>query len=281
MNLLGAHLSIVGGYHRAVSKGAAFGMSALQIFVKSQLQWASKKTSNSELELYEISRKEHPEVEVVFAHGSYLYNFSSPEYELVKRSKQCMLNELELCDALGLPYLVIHPGSHMGCGEMKGIERVIQNLTDVLGQDQGSTTICIETTAGQGSSLGFRFEHLRDIISGVGRRVGACVDTCHIFAAGYDIRSYAGYRSVIEEFDRVVGFPFLKVVHLNDSRGELGSRVDRHTHIGRGKIGKQGFRFFMQDAHFEAIPKVIETPKKMNGKDMDSVNLQILRGLIA
>jgi len=280
MTLLGSHISIAGGYHRAVEKGAALHLSAIQIFPKNQLQWASKQLSDGEIESYRESRSKHPEIAIVFAHGSYLYNFASPEDALVEKSKACLTNELVLCDVLSLPYLVIHPGSHMGTGEQRGLDRVVENLGAVLEKGQGSTTVCIETTSGQGYSLGSRFEHLRDIIQGVGKRIGACIDSCHIFAAGYDIRTRRGYQKVMDEFNRVVGFSFLKVIHLNDSKGELGSQSDRHAHIGHGKIGRKSFRFFMQDPQFFALPKVIETPKKLGGREMDSVNIQILRGFV-
>jgi deoxyribonuclease-4 len=280
MNLFGVHLSIGGGYHRAVEKGTALGVNAIQIFTKNQLRWEPKQLTTEERARYLASRSEHPEIRIVFAHGSYLYNFSSPDGTLVARSKKNLVNELMLCDVLSLPYLVVHPGSHMGAGESRGIDRVVRNLRDVIHGDDGCTALCIETTAGQGDSIGYRFEHLRDMIGGMGERACACVDTCHIFAAGYDIRFSDGCDAVIEEFDRIVGLRFLKVIHLNDSRGGLGSRIDRHAHIGKGEIGTDCFRFFMRDPRFTVIPKVIETPKKLRDRDMDGENIRVLRELM-
>jgi deoxyribonuclease-4 len=281
MILLGAHVSIAGGYHKAVEKGGRLGLSVIQIFPKNQLQWASKELEKQEIQSYFQSLKEYTQIKLVFAHGSYLYNFASPDDKLITQSKYCILNELDLCSALCLPYLIIHPGSHMGSSESKGIERIIQSLKHVLENDHGTTAICIETTAGQGTGLGYKFEHLRDIIQGVGPdRIGACIDTCHIFAAGYDIRTLNSYRRVIDEFDRIVGLSYLKVVHLNDSKGELGSRIDRHMHIGHGVIGKESFKYIMRDQRFLDIPKVIETPKTQNGKEMDRVNIEVLRSFV-
>jgi deoxyribonuclease-4 len=281
MVLLGAHISIAGGYQRAVEKGCCLGVSVVQIFTKNQLRWADKHLQQKDITLYRDARENNPEIQQVFAHGSYLYNFASPDKILANRSIRSIINELNICDKLGLPYLVIHPGSHMGAGELSGINEIIGNLNIVLDRYNGKVLICIETTAGQGNSLGYRFEHIRDIIHGVGdRRLGVCLDTCHIFSAGYDIREFSGYQSVIDQFDQTVGLTNLKVLHFNDSKGGLGTRIDRHMHIGQGEIGENCFKLFMSAKRFEGIPKVIETPKKEPWGEMDIVNLNLLKSYV-
>ena len=245
MLLLGAHTSIAGGYHKAVVRGSKLGLGTMQIFTKSQLKWSSKPITKQDIDLYKKAMSEHRGIKPVFAHGSYLYNFASPEHQLVEQSIHFIQDELDRCTGLNLPFLIIHPGSHMDSGEDEGIKRIISSLKTILAGDTGRTVICIETTAGQGTGLGFRFEHLKDIISGVGvERIGACLDTCHIFAAGYDIRTYSGYQSTIELFDKIVGLSHLKVIHLNDSKEGLGSGIDRHAHIGMGMIGMKCFQYF-------------------------------------
>jgi deoxyribonuclease-4 len=192
-----------------------------------------------------------------------------------------MLDELNRCDALDIPFLIVHPGSHGGAGETAGVGRVISCIEKVLANFKGNTTLLVETTAGQGTGLGYRFEHIRDIVDGVrDRRIGACIDTCHIFAAGYDIRSGGAYRRTMREFDRIVGLAQVKAIHLNDSKGALGTRIDRHTHIGRGRIGLRAFSMIMRDSRFEHIPKILETPKKPEGRDMDSENIELLKSLL-
>ncbi len=278
MLLLGAHISITGGYHRAVEKGSRLGVNVVQIFTKNQLRWADKQLQQKDITLYRDALDTYPEIRQVFAHGSYLYNLASPDPVLANRSIRSIVNEMNICDMLGLPYLVIHPGSHMGAGESSGIDEIIGNMNIVLDRYNPKVLTCIETTAGQGNSLGYRFEHIRDIIHGVGeKRLGVCLDTCHIFSAGYDIRDFSGYQSVIDLFDHTVGLSYLKVVHLNDSKGGLGTRIDRHMHIGQGEIGENCFRLFMKDKRFEGIPKVIETPKKEPQEEMDIVNLNLLK----
>jgi deoxyribonuclease-4 len=191
-----------------------------------------------------------------------------------------MLDELNRCAALGIPLFIMHPGSHGGAGEVVGIERVVSRIEGVLDQYSGDTVLLIETTAGQGTGLGYRFEHIRDIIGGVrDRRIGACIDTCHIFSAGYDIRTRGALHRTMHEFDRIVGLQYVKALHLNDSRGALGARIDRHMHIGRGEIGLGAFSMIMRDRTFAFIPKILETPKKLDGRDMDRENLERLQSL--
>jgi deoxyribonuclease-4 len=281
MILLGAHISIGGGYRNAVVKGSELGCSAVQIFTRNQLRWKSSPLRQSEIIHYQKVLQENDSIKIIFAHGSYLFNFCSSNKRTVHLSKRSILDELDRCARLNLPYLVIHPGAHLGMGEQAGVEKIIIHLTSVLKKYEDETQICVETTAGQGTNLGFRFEHIRDIIHGIGDgRIGVCLDTCHIFAAGYDLRTSNSYHATIELFDKIVGLANLRVIHLNDSKGFLGSRLDRHEHIGRGALGRRCFEYFMNDVRFEKIPKVIETPKKLDHKDMDSINLEVLRQCI-
>jgi deoxyribonuclease-4 len=218
---------------------------------------------------------------MVLAHGSYLLNLAADprdREEISRRSSETLLDELNRCAALGIPYLIIHPGSHGGQGERRGVENVLSRITEVMDRFQGDTMLLVETTAGQGRGVGYRFEHIRDIIAD-DERIGACMDTCHIFSAGYDIRTPRQYRRTILEFDRVVGIGRLKALHLNDSRGGLASHIDRHAHIGRGEIGMRGFSRFMGDETLASVPKILETPKRRDGIDMDRENLTILRRL--
>ncbi len=281
MTLLGAHVSIAGGYHRAVERGVGLDLPVIQIFLKNQVRWVSNIPGASDFDRYDRTRAVHPELRMICAHGSYLYNFASPDDSLAGRSIESLCDELRIGARMNIPYLVVHPGSHMGDGEIIGVKRVSMRLRSVFELCASTTLICIETTAGQGSGIGYRFEHIRDIIGGVGNgTLGACIDTCHIFSAGYDIRTCEEYESTIDEFRKVVGFDALKVIHLNDSKGALGARIDRHQHIGEGGIRSDAFRFIMNDKHFLSRPKIIETPKKRNGNDMDRKNIDVLLGLV-
>jgi deoxyribonuclease-4 len=215
------------------------------------------------------------------AHDSYLINLASPDDALWDRSKRALLDELRRCDLLGLEQLVVHPGAHVGSGESEGIGRIAAAL-DWIQAEEGDldVKIALETTAGQGTSIGHQFEHLRDIFTEVQEpeRLFVCLDTCHIFAAGYDIRRQQDYSETIELFDAIIGLEKLKVIHLNDSKRDLGSRVDRHEHIGKGFIGEDGFRWFLNDPRFVEVPKILETPKGSDDSyDVD--NLAVLRFL--
>jgi len=281
MTLLGAHVSIAGGYHRAVERGESLDVPVIQIFLKNQVRWNSKIPDSSDFDRYDRARVLCPGLKVICAHSSYLYNFATPDKTLADRSIDSLCEELRIGARMNIPYLVLHPGSHMGDGEIIAVKRVSKRLRSVLERSVSTTRICIETTAGQGSGIGYRFEHIRDIIGGVGRGgLGACIDTCHIFSAGYDIRTSDVYESTIAEFKEVVGIDILKLFHLNDSKGALGARVDRHQHIGNGEIGVGAFGFILNDRRFLTLPKIIETPKKTNGGDMDRKNIDVLLGLV-
>ena len=277
---LGAHMSVSGGVDKAIDRARSAGCTALQIFLKNNTQWEGKPLEDevvarwrSEIVRGDLGRP--------IAHNSYLVNLASPRADLVKKSAANMLDDLRRAETLGVPGIVTHPGAHMGEGEAKGVERIAKQINILFDRTPGNpTALYLETTAGQGSSIGHRFEHLRDIIALVEdkSRVGVCVDTCHIFAAGYDIRTPETYAATFEEFDRVVGLDLIRAFHVNDSKKDLGTRVDRHTHLGQGFIGEEGFRCLMCDARFASIPHILETPKDETLEE-DRMNLATLRRL--
>ena len=277
---VGAHMSISGGLHLAVQRALQVDCRALQIFTKNASQWKAKPLSGEAVELFRTAREESG-LGVVFAHDSYLINLASPDPHLLEKSIAAMGDELERAERLGLPFVVSHPGAHKGDGEAAGLARVASSLDEVHRQHPDlEAKILIETTAGQGTSLGFRFEHLASIIEQVEQpeRLGVCLDTCHIFAAGYDLRTPESWNRTMDEFQRLVGFEWLQAIHVNDSKKDLGSRLDRHDHIGEGALGLEAFRCLMQDQRLEGIPKVLETHKGPDLED-DRRNLATLRQL--
>ncbi len=275
--LLGAHLSIAGGIPRAAESAARLGCNALQIFVKNSNRWEGKKVSDEEALEFKTLILQHG-VKSIAAHSSYLINMASPDEDLRQRSIAAFIDELKRCAQLDVQSLVMHPGSHRNEGEASGLKRIIDSLSQVQDSSDAGVQITLETTAGQGSSLGHRFEHLRDIISGLSAppSIGICMDTCHIFASGYDIRTKEAYEDTMDKFDSVIGFSRLSLVHLNDSLKPLGSRVDRHEHIGLGHIGDEAFKNLITDPRFEKISKILETPKDRDGLG-DKENLARLR----
>jgi len=276
--LLGAHMSIAGGAFNAILEGERLGCTTIQIFTKSSNQWKAKKLTDEELERFRAEQK-RTGIKPVIAHDSYLINLGSPDAALVQKSREAFLHEMERCDLLNIPYLVTHPGAHVGQGEEWGLKRIAESIDWVHERnDDFKVNIALEVTAGQGSSLGYKFEHLTTIIEHARHpeRIKVCIDTCHIFAAGYDISTDEGYHKTISEFDRIIGLKSLVAIHLNDSKKPLGSHVDRHEHIGKGQIGEKPFGFFLRDKRFAKIPKLLETPKE---NEMDRVNLAILRRL--
>lgn len=279
--LLGAHFSIAKGLDQAVYEAAAYGCTALQMFTKNASTWKERIVSEQEILAFEKAKTDTG-VTRIASHAAYLLNLASPEPQKYRMSVAALARELERCAALSLPFLILHPGNHMGAGEAAGIQRVAEGVNHVFGEFKAPRTrLLLETTAGQGSSVGGRFEHIRSIMEGITdpKRVGACLDTSHIFAAGYDIRTREAYEKTLAAFDEIIGLKQLAVIHLNDAKRELGSGVDRHEHIGRGQIGLEAFRFIMQDPRFEGIPKIIETPKKEGDTDWDRINLDRLRSL--
>ncbi|MRR33689.1 deoxyribonuclease IV [bacterium] len=281
MDYLGAHMSIAGGLHKAVERGITAGCGVIQVFTQNSNQWRGKPVSDSEAALFREKREEAGLRDVV-SHDIYLINLASAPGEVREKSLAGFLEEMERCARLGIDKIVMHPGAHLGEGEETGIRRIVEAFDLLFEQGKDFTgKVLLETTAGQGSNVGYRFEHLREIrqLSSFPHRFGICYDTCHTFAAGYDITSDEGYREVFEEFDRVLGLENLLVFHFNDSKKGLNCRVDRHEHIGQGSMGINGFRLIMNDARFARTPKILETPKG-DQDEMDAVNLKTLRDLV-
>lgn len=281
--LLGAHMSISEGLYKAFLRGKEVGCTTIQIFTKNSNQWKVKDLTEEEILKFKEAQKETG-ISPVVAHDSYLINLGSPDRELLQKSREAFLVELKRCDQLDIPYLVMHPGSHVGAGESEGIKRIAESLNWALEKTPRSRVmILLENTAGQGTNLGYRFEHLAEILEQVEEkpRFGVCLDTCHLLAAGYDIRTEPGYQRTLQEFDGTVGLSRVKVIHFNDSKKGLGCRVDRHEHIGEGCLGLEAFRCFLKDERFKEVPKILETPKdKKNEAESDRKNLNRLRELL-
>jgi deoxyribonuclease-4 len=277
---LGAHQSIAGGTPRAIERGLEVGCRVVQIFVKNSNRWVGRPLDRPEARAFRSAAR-GANLSRVIAHTSYLINLASPVTQLRRQSIDALVEEIERCRKLGIPDLVYHPGAHCGEGEAAGVARIAASLDEVFARTAGARTrILLETAAGQGSCVGHRFEHLRDILGAVraNRRVAVCFDTCHVHAAGYDLVTREGYSETIAAFDRTVGLSRLAAIHVNDSKKPRGSRVDRHEHIGRGTIGRAGFRNLMTDPRLAAIPKFLETPKD-DTLAHDKKNLAVLRRL--
>lgn len=278
--LLGAHVSTSGGVGKAPANGHNLGCEAIQVFTRNQMQWTARALSAKEIAEFRRGLLDY-RIKMVVAHDSYLINLGSPNGEILKKSLGAFADEVERCEQLGIPYLVFHPGSHVGSGETAGLKRIAKSINEVLKRKKGYVTqVLLETTAGQGSNLGYRFEQLAEILAWVKdqRRVGICVDTCHIFAAGYDLRTGPAYEASIQELDEKIGLKRVRAFHLNDSKKGLGSRVDRHENIGKGELGLEPFRLLLNDLRFAAIPMLLETP---GGDDAYRRDLKTLRSLIA
>ena len=276
--LLGAHMSISGGVSTAIERARSVGCTAMQMFVKNNMQWFARPLTREEARTF-LEHQQRSELLSAFAHANYLINLAATNGQFHANSIRSLSEELVRADQLELPFLVLHPGAHLGAGEEAGLEKVVQSIDRVLYDlSKIKTRIALETTAGQGSCLGNKFEHLAYIISRVREpeRLCVCLDTAHVFAEGYEIGSDASVRKTFREFDRVVGLDRLAAIHLNDSKTACGSRVDRHEHIGKGKIGLPAFRFIMGDRRFRKIPKVLETPKSKDLRE-DVINLRTLR----
>ncbi|MBI4827725.1 MAG: deoxyribonuclease IV [Nitrospinae bacterium] len=278
----GAHMSIAGGVERAVERGAKAGARAIQIFTKNNTQWKGKPIGEAEAAAF-ADNMARLKVAAVAAHDCYLINLAAPDPVISQKSRAAFLDEIERADLLNIPNLVFHPGSALNQSEPEGIARVAESLNWLITQRPASrVTLALETTAGQGSSLGWRFGQIAAIIERVERRerLGVCFDTCHVFAAGYPIDEPEGYERTMREFDAVIGLARLKLFHMNDSLRERGSRVDRHEHIGQGRIGLKGFRLLVNDPRFVNTPMILETPKDETGRD-DIINLRRLMRLAA
>jgi deoxyribonuclease-4 len=308
MPLFGAHMSIAGGYHNALLHAQEYGCDTVQLFVsqprawpvtaapagktifqsgkfltKSANQWRAKELTDDDINTFHETLC-NTRLRLPLAHGSYLINLASPDETLYRRSIEAFVVELQRAERLGLSYLVTHPGSHLDSGEEAGLRRVALALDEVHARCPGfHVEVLLETTAGQGSNLGHRFEHLARILSLVAepQRLGICFDTCHVFAAGYALAPRRAYRATLDEFDRLLGLDRLRAFHLNDSLKPQGSRVDRHAHIGLGCLGLEPFRLLVNDRRFRDRPMILETPKDDPADgDMDAVNLRVLRDLV-
>ncbi len=280
--VLGAHMSIAGGVHRAIERGEALRCTALQLFTRNNVQWRAAPLAAEDCERFRTDwQRSH--IGPIVAHANYLIDLASAHKLVARRSLDGLIVELQRAAALGIRWVVLHPGCHQGAGEEKGLSQAAELARRALDATSGlAAGVLLETTAGQGTALGHRFEHLAWLLDAIGApdRLGVCLDTCHVFAAGYDLRTAAGYRAVMGEFDRVVGLDRIRAIHVNDSKRELGSRVDRHEHIGRGKLGRLAFQILMRDARFAEVPKLLETPKEdARGKCWDATNLSLLRRL--
>ncbi len=280
---LGAHESIAGGFDKAIERGLKVGCDTLQIFSKSNNQWAASAIQPEDAKRFQQAAKQSG-IGPVFSHTAYLINVGSPEKENWEKSREALKVELERAATLGLSFIVLHPGSRKETDEAACLQRIAEAVAWVIDKTKGSPVrVLYEIAAGQGSSVGYSFEHLRDLLRLTDRpdRTGICLDTCHMFAAGYDIRTKAAYEKTFGEMDRIVGIRNIRAVHLNDSKKELGCRVDRHEHIGKGSIGLEAFRCLMNDARFRDVPMVLETPKDEETLAEDMENLRVLRGLVA
>ncbi len=270
---LGVHVSISGGMHKALVRGMELAVNTIQVFLKNSNQWEAKPYSSAEIDKF-LASKGDKGIEHIFAHSGYLINLAGAG-DMLEKSVRALSDEIRRAHQLGIGSVVIHPGSHLGAGLDEGINKIAGSM-DRAFQDAGArdVKILLETTAGQGNAVGFKFEHLRRIIDLCTHRdrIDICLDTCHIFAAGYDISSKKGYMETMDEFDSIIGIDRLKLIHLNDSKKGCGSLVDRHEHIGLGMIGEKGMTHILHDSRLAHIPMVLETPKDDDGSDMKNLN---------
>jgi deoxyribonuclease IV len=277
----GAHVSAAGGVDLALDRAAEFAMTSCQVFTKNERQWNAKPLDPGVVERF-LARCCDRGMGTIISHDSYLINMATPDDSLWERSRLAIQEELRRCDELKIPYLVSHPGAHVGSGMDAGIPRIAEAINRVHDEmPDGKSMILLETTAGQGTTIGSKFEELAAIIDLVAdkARVGVCLDTCHVFAAGYELRNAAGFKSTLDAFDSIIGLSRLKCIHLNDSQKGLGSRVDRHTHIGEGELGDSAFTLIVNEPRLNGLPGVLETPKGDDEK-ADGINLARLRGLV-
>jgi deoxyribonuclease-4 len=274
----GAHMSTSGGIWKALQRGHSIRCEIIQVFVKNNMQWLGKPLSPQDVALYADERARYP-FACVFGHTGYLINLAAPASENRDRSIQSLVQEIQLATRLALPFLVLHPGAHLGAGEAAGIKQIAAGLDEVCAMTKESPVrIALENTAGQGTCLGNKVAHLAAVFERVKKpeRLGVCLDTAHFFAAGYDIRTPKGWNAAIREVASLIGLKQILAFHLNDSKTDLGSRVDRHEHIGKGKIGKEAFRHIVNDGRFKNHPGCLETPKSEDMHE-DVQNLRVLR----
>jgi deoxyribonuclease IV len=275
-------MSIGGGVHRAIERSRSIECTAMQIFVKNNMQWFARPLERKEISAF-LDHAQRAELQSAFAHANYLINLATTNPQFHANSLRALSEELVRADQLELPFLVLHPGAHLGAGDEAGLARIVESIDHVFAAlpKKTKTRLALETTAGQGSCLGHRFEHLAYIIANVreSERLCVCLDTAHVFAAGYELATEKSTKQMFTEFDRIIGLERLVALHLNDSKTARGSRVDRHEHIGKGRIGLEAFRFIMRDRRFRKIPKVLETPKGKELKE-DVANMRTLRSLL-
>ncbi len=279
MPLLGAHESVAGGLHLAFDRIKKVGGESLQIFTRNQRQWHPAPLKAEEIDAFKEAHEKNGKM-IVASHGSYLVNLATAKDDLLEKSVDAFRLELQRCDQLAIPYVVLHPGSHGGAGVEVGLERFVRGLDRAIEAGGVGVKVLLETIAGQGTGLGSSFEELAFVLqnSKYPELLGVCVDTCHIFAAGYELRTEEGYNTTIAALEKAVGIDNVLFFHLNDSKKELGSRVDRHEHIGKGAIGLNGFRNLLNDSRFKGLPMTLETPKSENLAE-DRENLRVLRSL--
>lgn len=279
--LLGAHISIAGGLDKAVERAQAIGCTCMQIFVKNNKQWKAKELEKEQIDLFKTKLKKASAIKVVVAHANYLINIGSPNEAIREKSTDSLSFELNRCQLLNIPYLVLHPGASLTGTIEESLEHIARGLNYVLKENPGNTMILLENTAGQGSAVGTNLEQLSTIYNKIidKERVGFCFDTCHAFAAGYDFTKEKNYEDFWKKFDNILGIEKLKAIHINDSKKECGSKKDRHEHIGKGKIGLEAFRLLFNDKRFFGIPKIIETPKDDLKEDIE--NMHILRKMLS
>jgi deoxyribonuclease-4 len=263
MKYIGAHVSAAGGVENAPVRAHEIGATAFALFTKNQRRWEGPPLTKKNIEGFKKNCEKYGySMNQVMPHDSYLINLGHPEQDKLEKSRNAFLDEMQRCEQLGIELLNFHPGSHLNKISVdECLKRNAESINWTLDKTKGVTAV-IETTAGQGTNTGFTFEHLAAIIDGVedSSRVGVCIDSCHVFAAGYDLSTEEGYHQMLKEFDEIVGFEYLKGIHLNDSKKELASRVDRHDNIGEGKIGIEAFKLMMQDERLNEIPMILETP---------------------
>ncbi len=282
MAILGAHMSMAGGYFKAVNAAHKAGCDCVQLFTKNNNQWRAKPITDDDVDKFRSALDEHG-IKHTISHDSYLINLASPDDELWKKSIDAFVIELQRAEMLGIPYVVAHPGAFTSSSEEAGLKRIALGLDEAHRQTKGCAAQCLlETTAGQGSNLGWKFEHLADIIDLAHDpdRLGICFDTCHVFAAGYAMDTEKNYKATMKSLNQTVGVKQVKAFHLNDSLRPFGSRKDRHAAIGAGEMGLEPFRFLLNDRRFRKVPMYLETPKEdEQGRDMDVLNLKTLRAL--
>ena len=285
MAILGSHVSAAGGVYKAVQRAVDVGCDCVQIFTKNNNQWAAKPLSEDHIQKWNDALSQSGLSDPI-AHASYLINLASPKQDLFQKSIDALVIELERANQLSLSGLVVHPGAFTDSCEEDGLDRIVDAVSEVLQRvEPGSCRLLLENTAGQGTCLGHRFEHLAFMLDGISddQRVGVCFDTCHAFAAGYEINTSDGFAAMVKEINDLLPAGAISALHLNDSKKPLGSRVDRHEHIGRGEIGLDGFKYLFHDPQLGALPGYLETEKgtdEESGEDWDVINLRVLRGLV-